>query len=297
MYKCILFLAIALAIVGSAAAQEGSWQTGSDGSEYNCTSLSTVLSALADGDLPTEAFTVPFVRYKNGTEASLQTYLSAVTMLSFALDEEALVTMDTLFETAISACDASQKDQSTESSETFTVMVNGDVNLRSCAGTNCDIVETASNGSMLTVIDTEGDWYKVQLEDGTAYIASWLTMRGPDDVINVDEAYFDPRTGCAIAFNVKRGDPDMNILLSGERRGDVVVDLYRPNETRPLRVEGQLDKTFIDTGDAYIHQYYSWNVGWPAGTYQLELKLDGKTSKLAWEMKERADYYIYVMCD
>jgi hypothetical protein len=296
MYKIFFFTLMVLLVVGSVSAQDGDWQTASDGFDYNCNTLNTILASLEAGKTPSDSLTADFVRYDNGTVASLQTYLGAATLVLLAQDKNATITSDSLFASANSACNQ-DKTTSQQIGDSFNVVVNGDVNLRSCAGTNCDIVQKASNGSMLTVIGTEGDWYKVQLDDSTAYIASWLTTRGPDALISVDDTYTDEQTGCVIAFNVKRGDPEVTVLLSGDGRGNVTADLYRPNETRPLRVEGQLDKTFIDTGDAYIHQYYSWNVSWPKGMYQLELNYDDKTSKLAWEMDDRADYYIYVMCD
>jgi hypothetical protein len=195
--------------------------------------------------------------------------------------------------------DESSGDVSTTSSDEglFNVIVNGNVNLRSCADTGCDVVGQADNASLLTVVSEDGDWYEVQTDDGTAFIASWLTTRGPDDVIQVGERYSDIKTGCDIVFDIARGDMDINLILTGDNRNSVVVDLYRPNETNPLRVEGQLDKTFIDTGDPYIHQYYSFGLFWPLGIYQLEMQAGGETSMLAWELKDRGDYNIFVLCD
>ncbi|MBZ0300873.1 MAG: SH3 domain-containing protein, partial [Anaerolineae bacterium] len=205
---------------------------------------------------------------------------------------------DDVFGPAALTCNRDETaDEVSTEEDLFTVKVNGNINLRSCAGTDCEIVKTAQDGSLLTVIGQEGDWYKVRLDEGPAYVASWLTVRGPDAIIAVGTPYVDAATGCIVVFDRKRGDMDMALILSGDKQNDLYVDLYRPNETRPLRVEGQLDKTFMDTGDPYIHQYYSWSVGWPTGTYQLEISVGDQTSRLAWEMSERGDYNIYVMCD
>jgi uncharacterized protein YgiM (DUF1202 family) len=206
-----------------------------------------------------------------------------------------------LFNAGTSACNQDAEttiSDTTTSVDKFPIVVNGDVNLRACAGTDCDILSIAEDGSLLTVIGIDGDWYQVELEDGTtAFIAASLTTRGPDAIISVDDYYTDPVTRCDVAFDMKRGDMNLNLILTGARQDEVVADLYRPNETRALRVEGQLDKTFIDTGDTYIHQYYNWNVSWPTGLYQLEIKLDDNVSKLAWELENTGDYNIFVICE
>jgi len=144
----------------------------------------------------------------------------------------------------------------------------------------------------------DGDWYEIKLDSGTAFILSSLTTRGPDDVIKVDEPYLDVPTGCYIVFDMKRGDMDVHFILSGKKQSDILVDIYRPKETRPLKVEAQLEKTFTDTNEPYIYQYYSYNVSWPSqGRYQLELTFNGKTRTLAWEFGTRGAYNIFVQCD
>jgi hypothetical protein len=50
--------------------------------------------------------------------------------------------------------------------ELLTVTGNS-VNLRSCAGTDCDIVGTANAGDQLMNLGAEGDWFHIRAEDGT----------------------------------------------------------------------------------------------------------------------------------
>lgn len=184
--------------------------------------------------------------------------------------------------------------------DTFNVVVNGDVNLRECAGTQCVVVGQAVNGSLLTVLGTEtasdGDWYRVQTVDGIAYIASWLTTRGPDETISVDEPYLDELTGCGVSIITRRGDDDMRVILAESGRNEVLVDLYRPNQSRPVSVDAQYDKTFIDTGEPYIDQVYGFFESWPNGLYQLEISFGGATSRLAWNKEVAGEYVIYVLC-
>jgi uncharacterized protein YgiM (DUF1202 family) len=305
MYKSLSILTVFLLVFSVAHAQnsEDNWQKGSDGSEYNCETLQGLLTALGEndaeaiGNLGDELL----FRSEDGGEISVNTYVGSMVLQSFSEDSDAAVNADELFSAGSAACseDTTTADTNTATAvDPFPIVVNGDVNLRSCAGTTCDVLQVAANGSLLTVIGTDGDWYQVELEDGTtAFISSSLTTRGPDAIVSVDDFYTDPETGCDIAFDVKRGDMSITLILAGRRQGEIIADLYRPNEIRPLRVEGQLDKTFIDTGETYIHQYYSWNVSWPNGVYQLEFKLDDTVRKLAWELEDRGIYNVFVMCE
>src|SRR5699024_8971724 len=41
--------------------------------------------------------------------------------------------------------------------------------------TNQKILDIAYKGDSYTLLDTQGDWHKIQLGNGTAWVASWLT--------------------------------------------------------------------------------------------------------------------------
>ncbi len=179
----------------------------------------------------------------------------------------------------------------------FNVVVNGNVNLRSCASTDCAVVGQAANGQTLPVLAQEGDWYEVKWESGTAFIASWLTSRGPDVHVDLTEGYYDVKTSCIVFLRKTRGDTDLSLALYGDRKDDVWVDVYRVNDTVPLEVFGQYDKTFIDTGDPYIHQTYYWGTWWPSGTYRLELELGGESSVIGFDFENGAEHTMYIECD
>ncbi len=194
-------------------------------------------------------------------------------------------------------------DATTESRETaldeplFNIIPNSTMNLRSCASTDCEKVGQAQGGKLFPVYAVEGEWYQILTDDGLAWIAGWLTTRGPDALIKAEAVHQDENTGCIIVVDGKRGDRDLAVVMAGEQQGDVKVDVFRPNENIPLRVQAQLDKTFIDTGDTYIYQYYSWRIGWPNGLYRFEVSLENNTSMLAWQMEEAGDYTIHVYCE
>lgn len=205
--------------------------------------------------------------------------------------------------------DSSCTDQAAESTlpatttgneTTFTVTVNSNANLRSCAGTSCTVIGSAGSGSVLTVLETvtasDGDWYRVRTNEGEAYIAAQLTTRGADTIIDVSQPYFDPSTNCTVAIDVKRGSALLHVILTGDGMQRIQADIYRPNETTPLPVESQYTKTFIDTGELYLDQFYRWNVGWPTGLYQLEVQYGGNTSRLGWQMETQGEYAVFVVC-
>ena len=88
----------------------------------------------------------------------------------------------------------------------------------------------------------------------------------------------------------------MAFAITGDAYYDVFADLYRPSETRPLTVFGQYPKTFIDTGEAYIHQVY--NASFPAGVYTIELTgANGNSSVIEFEYENTGDSIIFLYCE
>jgi hypothetical protein len=295
-----LFLLVLFLLSSTFAYAQEDWQENEGGNEINCALLVQIDEAISSGnsaDLISLA-NQPFFRLSDGSETTLSNYLGSLIIVTSAADLPIESDLQSLLRDSYATCQ--QEDTpaggASLSGETFTVVVDGNVNLRGCAGTDCDIVGQASDGELLTVIGQEGDWYEVETDDGTAFIASFLTTRGPDAVIQTDEAYLDVATGCIIVFDIRRGDSDLRFIISGDGRNDVVVDIFRPNENNPLPVQGQLDKTFIDTGEPYIDQYYRFNTGWSLGVYQIELQYNGEISRVAWEMEDRGEYNIFVVC-
>ncbi|MCY4069814.1 MAG: SH3 domain-containing protein [Chloroflexi bacterium] len=254
----LLFLQIA---VSSAFAQE--WITVGD-EEYNC----ELIRAIAESDLGAQ----PFVR-RSGRSYTIVEWFDH--------------------------CDTDKSDANRAPSDevSFKVTVKSSVNLRDCAGTSCNRVGQATSGEILDVLDIDDDWYQVRTPNGTiAFIAGWLTTRLPDHVVETDKPYL--LDNCIIVPDSSRSsDMDINIIIAGDRRSDVTVDLYAPTQASPLRVDRQLDKTFIDTGEPYIAQFYRWNQWFPSGLYTIEVLLDGVSHRLAWSVSERAQYNVFVSCD
>lgn len=257
-------VAIILMSVTSALAQE--WITRSnDGLEYNC----EVIRKIMEEDYADE----PFQRDGDNVSTLLEAF-------------------------AIVGCFEDYIAEAKLADSNFKVTVKSNVNLREGAGTSFKLAGQAKPGDILEVVAEEGDWYEIKFGRGTAWIAGWLTTRLPDAIVETGEPYIIAETGCLVVPDPSRSsDMDINVIITGERKKDVVVDLYAPTKPEPLRVQGQLDKTFIDTGDTYIHQYYRWNQWFPTGIYAIEIKIDGEAYRIAWNVTERAEYNLFVQCE
>ena len=117
--------------------------------------------------------------------------------------------------------------------------------------------------------------------------------------LTTGKTYKDWNTGCTILISGMRGEWDLNFILKGDRRREIVADVFLPRTEARERVRGQLHKTFIDTGELYIHQYYSWGSRrWPDGDFRIRIRLDGKISTFTWSTPRRmgGDFNIFVDC-
>ncbi|KJS77727.1 MAG: hypothetical protein JL56_03100, partial [Desulfotomaculum sp. BICA1-6] len=59
-------------------------------------------------------------------------------------------------------------------SATDIIVKGSTVNLRSAPGTANSIVTTVQSGQRFQVLDTQGDWYKINAGNKTGWIAGWL---------------------------------------------------------------------------------------------------------------------------
>ena len=62
--------------------------------------------------------------------------------------------------------------------EFVTVIAGGNVNLRGCASTDCNVVGQAASGQQLMILDVVGDWFHIRASDGTeGYVFGNLVRR------------------------------------------------------------------------------------------------------------------------
>jgi hypothetical protein len=208
--------------------------------------------------------------------------------------------VDTLLANYLEACPANEDEPriTSPTDALFTIQATGNVNVRSCNETTCDILTTTTTGQVFSVVGEDGDWYEIDLGDGqTGFIASWLTTRGPDEIIDIYEGYLDLDLACIVQANVSRSTSNgLDFAISGEALNEVTADIYRPNASSAEPVWRQFDKTFIDTGDPYIHQVYSSSY-WPTGSYQLHLERNGEQRIYGFDLTQTGETTIYVLCE
>jgi hypothetical protein len=201
---------------------------------------------------------------------------------------------------SLGSSDTAQEILATESDSRtalFSVKVKTKGYVRTCASTACARVAEVTEGQILVVIGRDGSWYEVEWGGRTGFINVWFTTRLPDSLADLYEGYVDLKTGCILALHTRRGSGDLNVIISGEQRDDVWVDVYLAGNNAPFEVSAQYDKTFIDTGEPYIHQSYYSISRWPKGDYEVELRLAGKASRIGFSIPESGDHTIFVMCD
>jgi hypothetical protein len=294
VFVSFVFL-ICLAI--SASAQEVA--SAITGYIFDCDAVNTVLEVAQSGDNDevVELLDTVIATNASGDDVTVAAFLGEVTLKFYNADQNDL-TIETIFDD-FAGCNSEEVVATPDLNfERFNIVANTGVNIRSCAGTNCDVVRLTGNDEIFEVTGSEGDWYQISVDGGIGFISASLTTRGPNAVIrDIEEGFEDRETGCSIVASVNRGDADVQFIIYGEDRNDTLVDIIRPSDANPLRVEGQFDKTFTDTGEPYIQQYYRFNVSWPAGIYTIQIQYEGETRLYAWDKPDQGDFLIYVACE
>lgn len=95
-----------------------------------------------------------------------------------------------------------------EENSMVSILYNG-TNLRSGPSTQTNVVRKANQGEQFLVVDKEGDWYHIQLGDGSkAYIAGWIVeVSGPIEKVEPKEAD-QPFKGKTIVLDPGHGGKD-----------------------------------------------------------------------------------------
>lgn len=107
------------------------------------------------------------------------------------------------------------KSDTKKSQGTVTIIYNG-TNLRESASTASNVVTNADAGHTYSIIETEGDWYKIALEnEKTAYVAKWVVTEnaGTNSQTQVKEMEVESRKkgtlkGLTIVLDAGHGGND-----------------------------------------------------------------------------------------
>lgn len=103
--------------------------------------------------------------------------------------------------------------------------------------------------------------------------------------------------GCFIVTTQTRGTFDVIGILQGEQRANIFLDITHQSRKSPYKVQGQINKTFSDTGEPYIHQYYLPS-DLKAGDYILTIGYNNQAkSSQEVTIVDDAENLIYINCD
>ena len=122
-------------------------------------------------------------------------------------------------------------------------------------------------------------------------------------VIQTDRVNRIGDSGCSIEPESQRiGGEDTWFIIHGKRQDNVTVNLIRPNERDPLRVDAIMKRTFFNSGsnfrsgEPFIRTTYADYERFPTGLYTIQLKIGGNTYNGSWIVSRRDQYRIWVYC-
>lgn len=208
---------------------------------------------------------------------------------------------------------APDKVLETKDAPLFQVTTNYKLIPRSCASTQCEKVGQVAAGTEVSVYAVEDGWYQVLVDGELVWLAGWLTTGAPSPtlwptrpprptrtptpewMLRADRIYQDRITGCVVLVDSEGFDDDLNIILVGDQREDVYVDVFRRGEWKPLRVTGRF-RDIARSNEPIIWQYYSEDQVTRYSWYQLRIELDERFSLLEWNTRS-GNQDIFVICN
>jgi N-acetylmuramoyl-L-alanine amidase len=105
--------------------------------------------------------------------------------------------------------------ESDSDNNTITILYNG-TNLRAEADTSSKIIRRANSGETFSVVEQQGEWFAVEMEDGTlAYVASWVvSTTSTDDTTDSPEAdlHDDTSTDKVVVLDPGHGGVDSGTI-------------------------------------------------------------------------------------
>lgn len=149
----------------------------------------------------------------------------------------------------------------TPAKQTATVKTDG-LNLRSESNTSSAILGTLAIGSTLTVLEKQGEWYRVQAPDGkTGWVAGWL--------VTVSKPEFPTPSGPYVTIV----NPDTNVR-SGPGNEHGIVAKVQPGEKYAIagRSGDWFQVTLSNGSTGYIAGWLVSSTGAPAVVRSNELK-------------------------
>lgn len=175
-------------------------------------------------------------------------------------------------------------------------------NLRVGPGMDFEIVGKAQPGESYTIVESEGEWFKVAMQDGsTAYIAGWVVQIGSTNdaqdtagqsnaEVNYENQVFiysshNRESWRSVARNVKGSsvdDRDINIAMVGRYLGDVLQEKGVPTFVNNIDIARRLEEQRLSYSKSYEESRRAINTALktnPSLTYFLDIHRDSDVPK------------------
>lgn len=188
----------------------------------------------------------------------------------------------------------------------FHVVTDNTLNLRACPGTDCERVGQVAGGTELPVHAIRDAWYQVLVDGEPVWLAGWLTTRAPAadptptraKLLTMGETWTDSATGCNLLVGRVAGEAgDLALLLAGEGRREVRVDVYMPGAAAALPLAESRESLADVMGNPVIIRVWPEFPRWPAGRYRFELGLGELGNVFEWEMPGPGEYSLLIDCE
>jgi len=191
-------------------------------------------------------------------------------------------------------------------------------NLRVGPGMDYEVVGKAQPGESYTIIESDGEWFKVTLQDGnTAYIAGWVVQVGSvndtqapagqsNAEINYENKVFiysshNRESWRGVARNVKGSsvdDRELNISMIGRHLGEVLQQNGIPTFVNNIDIARRLEEQRLSYSKSYEESRRAINTGLkmnPSLTYFLDIHRDSDVPKQTTTTSIKGENYARIL--
>jgi stage II sporulation protein P len=191
-------------------------------------------------------------------------------------------------------------------------------NLRVGPGMDYEIVGKAQPGESYTIVESDGEWYKVTLQDGnTAYIAGWVVQIGSANdkqppagqsnaELNYENKVFiysshNQESWRSVARNVKGSsvdDREINISMVGRHLGEALQENGIPTFVNNIDIARRLEEQRLSYSKSYEESRRAINTALkmnPSLTYFLDIHRDSDVPKQTTTTSIKGESYARIL--
>lgn len=182
------------------------------------------------------------------------------------------------------------------SGQAYVTILHPDTNLRSGAATTFDILGRVQSGERYPIVATEGDWFRIRLNNGTeGYVAGWLVNAdGINDVIREDSVKDkvivvdaghggedNGATGTSFSTLEKVINLQVAMLLKNKLEAAGAKVIMTRSDDRRLTLQQRVDTAVSNNADLFISVHHNTSPNTTTKGTMIFYYTEGKSSKLA----------------